>query len=98
MITGHKASPSRSIPRRARVCGRLRGRVLHICQPVTLGAQALQWEGLWLAVYVGVRLGSDHDFPGEREVCVPDTPRYRVLHSRARAAALDPIDALGRGE
>ena len=37
-------------------------------------------EGAWLAVCVGV-LGSDHDSPTTREVGVPDTPRYRVLHS-----------------
>ena len=36
-------------------------------------------EGPWLSG--GVRIGSDRDFPAKREVCVPDTPRYRVLHS-----------------
>ncbi len=37
-------------------------------------------EGAWLAVCVGV-LGSDHDSLIAQEECVPDTPRYRVLHS-----------------
>lgn len=37
-------------------------------------------EGSWLARRVGV-LGSDCHRPTAREVCVPDTPRYRVLQS-----------------